>query len=102
MNVRVLAVAVAATLLYGCSDASWDRTMSWAGLKSADEPAPTTPAQVTAAPLPPTAADKTASFCHDVAKSAQETAAANGFDEETQQRRGQVSYQQCMGQPAGQ
>jgi len=85
-------------LLAGCSDADWDNTLNYTGLRgSAEEPemaapksasAASQPAEVAATPEP-----AGTDFCRAVAM---QDAGDNGFDQATQQRVYARSYAQCM------
>ncbi|HUO99247.1 MAG TPA: hypothetical protein VMU01_11295 [Rhizomicrobium sp.] len=100
MRLHIFAALAAACVLGGCSDTTWDRTLSYVGLggsDSADEsPAP----EAAPAPSPPpaTAASGTSSdaWCREIAQSAAETAAEQGFDAAAQQHRSDAVYRQCM------
>jgi hypothetical protein len=82
-------------LLSGCTDADWDRTLTYAGVGASDQPAAPperTVAAATVAPVPASApADN--SFCEAVAK---QDAGGNDFDIATQQRVFARSFQQCV------
>ena len=86
-------------LLAGCTDADWDQTLNYTGLRgSAEEPedaAPTPAARSVAAAPEAVAAPEPANtgFCRAVAM---QDASANGFDQPTQQRVYARSYAQCM------
>jgi len=84
-------------LLAGCSDADWDRTLNYTGLRgSAEEPedaAPTPAARSVAATPEAAAAPGNTEFCRSVAM---QDASSNGFDQATQQRVFARSYAQCL------
>jgi predicted small secreted protein len=101
---RVTAFAVLAVMLSGCS--TWENTMYGLGLYGPEDvPADSTadtamsaPAAQPRAQMPP-AVHKTrqaSNWCHQVAEQDRDTAAENGFDLATQQRRYSVSYRQCI------
>ena len=117
MNVRIIVAGLAALLLSGCTDADWDRAMSYTGLGSSEQgeasrreqsepprgeqseaPQPVTARnEVATAPLPADQAARPDSWCQQVAKSAADVAAGNGFDAATQRRRAESTYRQCIG-----
>jgi hypothetical protein len=97
---RVAALAAAVVMLCGCS--TWESTMSGLGLYGPEDvppaPAMSAPTSQSRAPMPLAATPQTAQasdWCHQVAEQDRETAAENGFDRATQQRRYQTSYRQC-------
>jgi hypothetical protein len=86
-------------LLAGCSDADWDHTLNYAGLRgSVEEPEveaqKSAPASVTTPSAETAAAQSSAGtdFCRSVAM---QDASDNGFDQATQQRVYARSYAQC-------
>jgi len=112
MNIRIITMGFAAVLLCGCTDADWDHAMSYTGLGSSEQseasqseqsesprsvPART---EVVSAPLAADQATRPDSWCQQVAKSAVDDAAGNGFDAATQRRRAEASYRQCIGSAA--
>jgi hypothetical protein len=102
MKYHLLSAALAALLLAGCTDADWDRTMTFAGVgtgQTADAAAGQAPRVAAAEPTSPAAAaeprqarDDTG-FCRAVA---QQDASAERFDMATRQRLFQRSLQQCL------
>jgi len=103
MKYRVVAVLFAAVVLGGCTDADWDRTLSYVGLGETPPAAPVQPAEAQEAQqpgTPPVAQAETAApaddWCSRIAKAAAQEAADQGFDEPTQQNRARVTYQQCL------
>jgi hypothetical protein len=98
---RVLVLLLALPLLAGCTDAGWNRLMTFGGTDN-----PVAPAQVAqAAPakiaqMAPTPAGAQPAppapdpFCLGVAK---QDATTSGFDAATQGRVAIRSYQQCVG-----
>lgn len=97
---RRLAPLLLLPLLAACTDASWDRLMSFG--KTAP-PAATQPAarQAAAAPAPQSAPAAPDPFCLGVAR---HDAAGKGFDQATEGKVTIRSYQQCVtlfaGKPA--
>ena len=98
MNIRIVPVVFLAFLLCGCS--TWNRATTYVGLRDS-EPSEPPPAAVEVYGAPATApADqpsKSESWCQQVAKSAADDAAGNGFDAATQRRRAETTYRQCLG-----
>ena len=106
MKIRLMVVLSVACLLGGCS--VWDDSLSWVGLGSdEDNASPAQSAAPSASDYRPAASPSTATlpaggaeqWCQDVAKSAQETAAKQGFDATSQQHRFEAVYRQCMQYP---
>lgn len=95
MSLRLAALLAAAVMLAGCTDADWDRTMSFAGFD--DAPAvPAAPAAATPAPRALAAAAPVQGpdpFCQGVAR---HDSTANGFDTQTQSQVFARSYAQCL------
>ena len=84
-------------LLAGCSDADWDKAMSFGGMGEAKPARPVrrsadaaTPVTVAAAPAEPANAE----FCRAVAT--QDAGNNSGFDEPTKARIYAQSYAQCV------
>ena len=114
MKNRIALICVAAALLASCTDADWDHSLNYVGIGDG-KPAPqravrradaapqmaqqqrqaAAPAQL--APQAPTVrpADP---FCQSVAT---QDAQGNGFDQATQSRVYQTSYNQCVAMFAG-
>jgi len=101
MKYRVVAVLFAAVVLGGCTDADWDRTLSYVGLGETPQAAPAQPAETQpaetqpATPAPAEAAAPADDWCIQIAKAAGQEAADQGFDRPTQENRAKVVYQQC-------
>jgi hypothetical protein len=95
MKYRVAGVVLVAALLGGCTDADWDRTLSYVGLDDAPaaQPAPADSSAVLAAK--PAALAEADEWCNEVAKAEQQEAAEQGFDKATQENRSKVAFQQC-------
>ncbi|MBU6296669.1 MAG: hypothetical protein KGJ79_01175 [Alphaproteobacteria bacterium] len=103
MNIRIIGAAVAGLLLSSCTDADWNHTMNYVGLgqpeqsasvaQQATEDTGTAPASDAA--TAPTVS-KSEAWCRDVAASAAQSAASNGFDLATQKYRATTMYKQCM------
>lgn len=98
MRNRVIAIAVLACGLGGCTDADWDHTLSYVGVGDSSSPqAPAQPTQATAntsstaAPAAPVD-----SWCDGVAKAAAQTSREQGFDEATQRHQAEVVRNQCL------
>jgi hypothetical protein len=90
---RVPLLLIALPLLAGCTDADWNRLMSFGG--GSDNPAASAQmARAAPAPAPAQAAAAPDPFCLGVAK---QDATTNGFDQATQGRVAIRSYQQCVG-----
>ena len=98
MSLRLAALLAAAVTLAGCTDADWDRTMSFAGFDDAPA-APAVPARAmpvapralaAAAPAQPAGPDP---FCQGVAT---HDSTSNGFDAATQTQVFGRSYAQCL------
>lgn len=90
MSLRLAALLAAAVTLAGCTDADWDRTMSFAGFDDAPA-APAAPARARpVAPAQPAGPDP---FCQGVAR---HDSTANGFDTQTQSQVFARSYAQCL------
>ena len=117
MNIRIITAGLAAVLLCGCTDADWDRAMTYTGLGPSEQSEPSrgdqsaSPQSEPSRPVAartevvtaPLAADQAAgpdSWCQQVAKSAADEAAGNGFDAATQRRRAESTYRQCVGTAA--
>jgi hypothetical protein len=112
MNIRIITAVLAAFLLCGCTDADWDYALTYTGLGQADknkppqagrtdnnQPPQANPVRAEAAPAPVPAEQsaKADEWCQQVAKSARDEAAGNGFDLATQQRTAEAHYRQCLG-----
>ena len=107
MKNHIALICVAAALLAGCSDADWDRNLSFVGI--GDRPAPQraqpvrraeAPTQVSRQAAPAQLAQQAAPapapldpFCQAVAT---QDSQGNGFDQPTQVRVFQTSYNQCV------
>ncbi|MDE1938158.1 MAG: hypothetical protein KGI68_03975 [Alphaproteobacteria bacterium] len=101
MKMRIVGIVIAGLLLSGCTDADWNHTMNYVGLGQPEQSAPDTLApQPTAtadnAATPAPAVSKSEAWCREVAASAAQTAAGNGFDLATQKYRATTMYKQCM------
>jgi hypothetical protein len=101
MNIRIIGVALAGLLLSSCTDADWNHTMNYVGLGQPEQSAPDTLAQQPAATADTAAAQtpgvsKSEAWCREVAASAAQNAASNGFDLATQKYRATTMYKQCM------
>jgi ABC-type sugar transport system substrate-binding protein len=101
MNIRVIGMVFAGLMLGGCSAADWDNATSYVGLGPDPQAAPpnTAPPAAEAAPTSPPVAQASPSnnWCQQVAKANAADAAESGFDVETQKRRAETSYKQCLG-----
>ena len=95
---RILAVLTLLPLLAGCSDADWNRMLSFGG----SDPATTTRPVSVATATPPAPAPVEASpapaatpnpFCLGIAR---QNAMTNDFDTATQQKVAVRAYQQCQ------
>ena len=101
MNVRIIAVGLAAFLLCGCS--YWDYATTYVGLGPSEqsEPRPVSAGtEVVTSPIPADQSAKSDTWCQQIAKSAHDEAAGNGFDSRTQRRRAESVYRQCVGSPS--
>ncbi len=95
-----LAAVLPMLFLAGCTDADWDHALRYTGVGqdtvAADEPVPgaqPAAAMPVAAAMPPSIAQTNTEFCTAVAK---QDAAGDGFDDATQTRMFQRSFQQCV------
>jgi hypothetical protein len=89
---RVPVLLFVLPLLAGCTDADWDNVMSFGGIRDRQEVAEA--AAPAPAPAPAAAAAPASNaFCLGVAR---QDATGNDFDQATQQRVAQQSYQQCV------
>jgi hypothetical protein len=90
---RIPALLLILPLLAGCSDTDWSHLMSFDGSRDHQEVAEAAAAPVPAAPAS-AAAPASSAFCMGVAK---QDATSNAYDQATQARVAQQSYQQCVG-----
>ena len=99
MNVRIIAAGLAAFLLCGCS--YWNSATSYIGLGPSEQSEPPQPVpartEVLTSPIPADQSARSDTWCQQIAKSAADEAAGNGFDSRTQRRRAEAAYRQCVG-----
>jgi hypothetical protein len=99
MNIRIVPAFFAAFLLCGCS--YWESATTYVGIGSTEQSEPPQAASQSAdaapTPAPADQAAKSDSWCQQIAKSARDDAAGNGFDSATQRRRAETTYRQCLG-----
>jgi len=102
MNLRMIAMGLTAFLLCGCS--TWNSAMSYVGLRDSEQSEPSQPVpartEVVTSPIPAMQSTESATWCQQIAKSARDEAAGNGFDSRTQRRRAESAYRQCVGSPS--
>jgi hypothetical protein len=98
---RVAAAAILSCLLGGCTDADWNRSLSYVGLdegqsQTVSAKPVSTEAQSATNDTATAPAKQTDPWCDSAGQSAAREARESGFDEATQRRQAELARNQCL------